>query len=162
MSYIFMLIGLALVFVNIYLALIVNIVALVISIINLKKKDFLNIITLILSIIVIILCIIQIFMTNFNKTVDKVDKEMDSAKKNTYLTYEQKLENLAKEYVIEDQMINGMMYTGKSYIQINKLDNENTNGCDGYVMYDYDINEYQAYIKCPDYQTEGYDVNHDK
>ena len=29
-------------------------------------------------------------------------------------------------------------------------------------MYNYDVNTYEAYIKCPDYQTDGYDASNDK
>ena len=165
MSYIFLLISLGLLFINLYLGCAISIVALIISIINFKKKDFLNTVTLILSSIVIIICIIS-FITSmtssFKKNVEIIEDAKDESKKNSYISYEQKLEGLAKEYVIEDQMINGMMYTGISYIQIDKLDKDNYNDCDGYVMYNYDINTYEAYIKCPDYQTDGYDASNDK
>ena len=162
MSYIFLLISLGLLFLNIYVGFILSIVALIISIIQFKKKDFLNTVTLILSSLIIVICIIYFITSSFKKNVEIAEETLDESKKNTYLTYEQKLESLAKKYVLEEQMINGMVYTGISYIQIDKLDNDNSNGCDGYVMYNYDINTYKAYIKCSDYQTDGYDANNDK
>ena len=155
-------VSLGLLFVNLYFGCALSLIALIISIIQFKKKDFLNIVTFILSSIVIIVCIISFLTSSFKKNVEIAEETLDESKKNAYLTYEQKLEGLAKEYVLEDQMINEMMYTGISYIQINKLEQNNSNGCDGYVIYNYDINTYKAYIKCPDYQTDGYDASNDK
>lgn len=162
MSYIFLLISLGLLFLNIYVGFILSIVALIISIIQFKKKDFLNTITFILSSLVIVICIISFITSSYKKKEEIVEEALDENKKNSYISYEQKLEGLAKKYVLEEQMINGMVYTGISYIQLDKLDKDNSNGCDGYVMYNYDINTYEAYIKCPDYQTDGYDASNDK
>ena len=129
MAYIFLLVSLGLLFINLYLGCVISLVSLIISIIQFKKKDFLNIVTLILSSLVIVICIISFISSSFKKNVEISEETLDESKKNSYITYEQKLESLAKEYIIEDQMLNGMMYTGISYIQIDKLDNDNSNGC---------------------------------
>lgn len=102
MSYIFLLISLILIFVNIYLGFALSIVSLVISIIKFKKKDFLNSVTLILSSIVIIVCTIYFLTSSFEKNVEKAREAIDESKKNHYLNYERKLESLAKKYIFED------------------------------------------------------------
>ena len=96
MSYIFLLISLGLLFLNIYVGFILSIVALIISIIQFKKKDFLNTITFILSSLVIVICIISFITSSYKKKEEIVEEALDENKKNSYISYEQKLEGLAK------------------------------------------------------------------
>lgn len=147
-------IGFVFSFINV-LGLILSIVALILSLINIKRKDGYVITGLIISIISIILFIIMtIFATS------TILKTFDKAKYNLYKNYAEynlphSVENLVEEgkltidqdtYVITLKEINNYSNIYTSLLK----------DCDGYVMV-LNKTDYKGYLKCSNiYVTEEY------
>lgn len=130
---------------NNFLGTILAIISLIISIVKIKNKNILTVISLIGSSMMVIYSIIA-FLISFNTINDIVS----DAK---YKNFESTLEYEAQKYIdsypsndenlkitIEDLEKNGMPHYD--------------NGCIGYVMYSRKDNTYKAYIKCDNYETK--------
>jgi len=140
-------------------SLICSIVALIISAKDLKTKKAINTIAFIGSIIMLIVYLLT-FIIAFKTT----NKALTEAKLNVYKTIEQRIENTSDTYFIEKEVSEGKTFDETTIITLKELeyDMQKLHGieCSGYVTYD-SKNKSDAFIKCDDYQTDGYDINKD-
>jgi len=139
-----------------FLGLIFALIALTFSVKNiktLKYKNFLVYITLFGSILICLL-----YLITFVINVDFTSKTLEKAKLNTYKAYEMDLKRYAEKYIKENQEI----YNDDTFILTTDTIIKNTDiyeieTCIGYVIVSENKQEYTSFIKCDEYQTNGFD-----
>ena len=98
-------------------------------------------------------------MNNSTKNIYNSEKKMTTTKKQKYLEYEQIIGQTCAEYV--NKNYKDATETDNIYININELNikDQIKQECTGYVNVGKvnDIPYYNPYIKCNNYQTEGYE-----
>jgi len=138
-----------------YVCLIFSIISSIISLVNIKKKNFLNIISLLGNVLIIIFSIVS-FVYSINKVNDIInDAKIESRKR------DEKLLEANAEYIVITMILKNKLskeedkiLTKKDFEDYNETYNTN---CEFYVIANFNDNKYEAYIKCNDYITEGFD-----
>lgn len=137
------------------IGLFLAIVALILSIINLKEKTIVNWILLIVSILSILF---YIFIFVF--AVSSINKLVNRAKIDSYRLHENQLTKQAEyEILTEKVIIVDENNSGYAIVNKNELDSSMSNKlpeCKGYIIYNIKETHGKAYIDCGEYKTEGY------
>ena len=135
------------------LSIILAIISLILSIKDLKHKNALVYISLIGSILAVLFCI-----SSLTKTTAKTNDAISEAKLSVYKNYEGILENYAERYIYSQSEL----YKSGNFVLscdtiIDNFDLEKFDSCDGYIIVNKDNRQYDAYIKCKNYETDGFD-----
>lgn len=128
---------------------ILAIITLIVSSINLKRKNTLVIVSFIGSILLIIYSIIA-FIISFNV----INNTLSSAKIDSYKMCEQVIEDETRKYVES----NDLLSSSDEDLIFSKSEITNScSRCDGYIIVKTDNYTYNAYLKCDNYKTDGFD-----
>lgn len=163
-SFVLAIISIVLIFVlKSFIGILFAVLSLVFGLIQIKKKKVMNYIGLVLSILILIYSIYA-----FVIAASTVSNTINSAKERTYQNIEKSLERGALISIQQDEEECAESGTActlppnltKKLDYANGYDDyKNTlKDCDGYIDLKYESLEWTAnvYLKCPDYQTEGY------
>ena len=139
------------VFENVF-GLIFAILSLIFSVKDIKYKNPIVYISLVGAILSILFYIISFIVSTI-----VVTNVISDAKLNTYKYYEDRLEKYAEQYVISQNKA----YGNADFVLtidtiINNTDMKKLDSCDGYIIVNQNEEKYEAYVKCNDYKTEGY------
>lgn len=130
-----------------FFSIVLVIIAFVLSISSLKEKSFVSWLSFILSLILLIYIV-----SAFALSLITVNSTLSNTNIKTYQNYEKMMERYANDYVFDNSI------TENKKISIEELENygmpERKNGCTGYVIYNYEENDVNAYINCKDYKTK--------
>lgn len=103
-------------------------------------------------------------MSKTNPNANNSEPKQATINNQKYFQYEQAIGQISTEYV--DKNYSSITKDDVIYININKLNiqEEIKKECTGYVKVgiNNNINYYNPYIKCDNYQTEGYDERYAK
>lgn len=163
-SFILAIISIVLIFVlKSFIGIFFAVLSFVFGLIQIKKKKVMNYIGLVLSILILIYSIYAFIIA-----ASTVSNTINSAKERTYQNIEKSLEQGALISIQQDEeecAESGTACTLPPNLT-KKLDyaygyddyKNNLNDCNGYIDLKYESLKWTAkvYLKCPDYQTRGY------
>ena len=156
-AFLFLVIAILMIFIfESIFGLVFAILSLIFSIKDLKHKNPVVYISLVGSILAILFYIVSFIVSTM-----VVSDVISDAKLNSYRYYEENLERYEEKYVISQNKA----YGNNDFVLaadeiINNTNLQKLDSCDGYVIVNQNNEKYEAYVKCDNYKTDGYNSTH--